>query len=367
MTVRVVGPDRPTTDHRRPTTDDAFFLTASSVFRRRWSVVGLLLLAMLLPASVRAQPDTAHRLDGARFTIVAWPRDLALARNLLALAQRSDTFPGLARPRAKVTIAIAPDARRFREMAGGAPPEWGAAFAFPESNRILMQGSAAGSGAGDPFPVLRHELAHLALHEAMGDLPPRWFDEGYASFAAGETGRTEYFATNLALVWGGMPGLGELDDWFYGGGQQAEAAYALAHRAVTDLAGLDRARGLTLFFEYWRETRRLDQAVRRAYGLTLASFEQRWQSGVRRQYGWLALFTDFTLVTMLTLAPLLPFYIARRRRDRRRLAAMRAADAAEEARRRDEETLLAILAPTTAASADGEPRARPRPPHGEAD
>ena len=336
----------------------------------RWWVVGFrswvvgLLLSLLAAATVSAQPDTAHRLDAGRFTVVAWPRDLALARNLLAQAQRGDTFPGLARPRAKVVIAIAPDARRFREMAGGRPPEWGAAFAFPESNRILMQGSAAGSGAGDPFPVLRHELAHLALHEAMGELPPRWFDEGYASFAAGETGREEYFATNLALVWGGMPGLVELEDWFYGGGREAEAAYALSHRAVTELAGLDRSRGLRLFFEYWRETRRLDQAVRRAYGLTLASFEQRWQSGVRRQYGWLALFTDFTLVTGITLAPLIPFYIARRRRDRRRLAAMRAADAAEEARRREEATLLAILAPATGVR---QPDGPPTGPSGGAD
>jgi hypothetical protein len=302
------------------------------------------MFAALVPrASLRAQADTATRLDAGRFTVVAYPRDLPLARNLLAQAQRNDTFPGLARPRAHVTIAIAPDARRFRELAGGLTPEWGAAFAFPESSRILMQGSSSGSSAGDPFPVLRHELAHLALHEAMGDLPPRWFDEGYASYAARETARDEYFATNLALVWGGMPGLAELDDWFYGGGGQAEAAYALSHRAVVELAEIDRVRGLALFFEYWRENRRLDQAVRRAYGLTLASFENRWQSRVRRQYGWLALFTDFTLVTAITLAPLLPFYIARRRRDRRRLAAMRVADAAEEARRREESGLRAIL------------------------
>ena len=312
------------------------------------------LFALLAPHALVAQAaDTAHRLDAGRFTIVAYPRDLVLARNLLAQAQRNDTFPGLARPQAKVVIAIAPDSRRFRELAGSGPPEWGAAFAFPESNRILMQGSAAGANAGDPFPVLRHELAHLALHEAMGDLPPRWFDEGYASYAAGESGRDEFFATNVAIVWGGMPGLEELDDWFFGGGQQAEAAYALSHRAVTDLAAIDRVRGLTLFFRYWRESRRMDQAVRRAYGLTLASFEEQWQTGVRRQYGLLALFADLTLVTAVTMAPLIPLWLFRRRRDRRRLAAMRVAEAAEESRRREDATLLAILAPDRGGAADG--------------
>lgn len=324
-------------------------------FARVALVLGLLLVGS--PLRLAAQPDTAQRLDGGRFTFVAYAKDVALARGLLAHAQRTDTFPGLPRPRAKVVVAIAPDERRFREMAGRAPPEWGAAFAYPESNRILMQGTSAGSQAGDPYGVLRHELAHLALHEAMGDLPPRWFDEGYASVAAGERAREELFATNLALVWGGMPGLAELDDWFYGGGREAEAAYALAHRAVAELAGLDSARGLALFFDYWSETQRLDQAVRRAYGLTLASFEVQWQSRVRRQYGWLAIFADFTLATSVILAPLIPLWIVRRRRDRRRLEAMRRADAAEEARRREEEGLLEILAPALGRGDGGGPGA----------
>ncbi|MFP5355115.1 MAG: hypothetical protein ACLGIK_08170, partial [Gemmatimonadota bacterium] len=61
-----------------------------------------------------------------------------------------------------------------------------------------MQGRRASSDAGDPIRVLRHELAHLALHEYLGDLPTRWFDEGYASYAAGEWDRDRVIATNLA-------------------------------------------------------------------------------------------------------------------------------------------------------------------------
>ena len=285
-----------------------------------------------------------------------------LARRLLAAAQRRDTFPGLPRPRARVLIAVAPDRATFRRMVGPAAPEWGAAIAFPQSQRIVMQGRTAGSDAGDPFVTLRHEIAHLALYEAMGDIPPRWFDEGYASWSAGEWGRDELFATNLALVWGGMPGLEELDEWFHGGGRDADAAYALAHRAVAELAALDTARGLTLFFRYWREEEgRLDPAVRRAYGLTLPAFEERWQARTRRQYGLIALFADITLASAVLLAPLVPLWIARRRRDRRRLEAMRAADAAEDIRRREEETLRALLGEGDAGgiggAGDGERRA----------
>ena len=63
------------------------------------------------------------------------------------------------------------------------------------------------SDAGDPREVLRHELAHLALHEYLGDLPPRWFDEGYASYAAREWSREDALSANVALAIRGTPTL----------------------------------------------------------------------------------------------------------------------------------------------------------------
>ena len=238
-------------------------------------------------------------------------------------------------------IAIAPDRDGFRALTGGAAPEWGAAVAFPESQRIVMQGQSAGSDAGDPVAVLRHELAHLALHEALGGLPPRWFDEGYASYAAGEWGRDELLATNVALVLGPIPSLAGLDSGFYRGASTAAASYALAYRAVAELAALDPERGLALFFEHWRESRSLEQAVRLAYGITLPGFEQRWQSRTRLRYGALAAATDVTLASAVFVALLLPLWVWRRRRDRRRLANLVAADA--EAERRARESILAEL------------------------
>jgi hypothetical protein len=193
-----------------------------------------------------------------------------------------------------------------------------------------MQGSAAPSSAGDPVQVLRHELAHLALHETMGDLPPRWFDEGYAGYAAREWGREEVLATSVALLLRGLPSLDSLDGWFYEGSQRAGAAYALAYRAVSDLAALDTARGLSVFFERWRDTRSMDRAVRDAFGLTLAGFENRWQARTQRRYGALALLADVSLALGALGVLIFPLYFARRRRDRRRMAALVAQDEAAE-------------------------------------
>lgn len=313
-----------------------------------WSAA-ILAGAALVPRAGAAQ-DTAVRLDRGRFTVVAFERDLPLARTLLASAAGRDTFPGLPRPVRPAIIAIAPDNRRFREWTGTGAPEWGAAIAFPESHRIVMQGRSAGSDAGDPVAVLRHELAHLALHEALADLPPRWFDEGYASVAAGEWSRDEVLATNVALALRGMPSLAALDSGFLRGAGQADASYALAYRAVSEMASLDPDRGFALFFQYWRESRSLDRAMRSAYGITLDGFQRRWQERTRRRYGGLALFADLTLSVVLLLVLLLPLVIARRRRDRLRMSRLVAADLEAERRARAdaiEELLRQVPPPAT--------------------
>lgn len=287
------------------------------------------------------------RHDAGRFSVLADARDVPLARALLASAAERDTFPGLPRPRHGVIIMVAPDGERFRAWAGPGAPEWGAAVAIPARRLVVMQGRSANTSAGDPVAVLRHELAHLALHEALGDRPPRWFDEGYASFAAGEWGRDEYLATSLALLVRRGRSLEAVDSGFAGGALVAEASYALAYRAVAEMAALDQERGFTLLFQYWRDTPRLDAAMRRAYGVTLDGFEVRWQARTRLRYGALAVAADLTLATLLFLTLLGPLWLMRRQRDRKRLAAMHAADAVADARDRESaiESLLREIPP----------------------
>jgi hypothetical protein len=302
---------------------------------------------------VAAQSSEAQRLDGGRFTFVALPADLALARSLLAEAQRNDSFPGLPRPSEHVLVAIAPDSRRFREWTGAGAPDWGAAIAIPDERRIVMQGSGAGSGAGDPRAVLRHELAHLALHERLGTLPPRWFDEGYAGYAAGEWSRDEVLSANIGLVLHGIPAsLDSLEDGFHGGASRASGAYALAYRAVSDMAALDARRGLSLFFDYWKQSGSMDVAMRKAFGLTQSGFETQWRARTMRRYGALAVIANLSLLFALLAFLMIPLLWSRRRRDRRRMTVLRAAEAASERASRasalDALLAAALTAPPTA-------------------
>lgn len=304
------------------------------------------LLVMLLGPIARGMaqaPVTGGlRLDAGRFTIVAERRDERLARSLLQEAQRRDTFPGLPRPRERVLIAIAPDAQRLRAWVGPFAPEWGAAFAFPDQRKIVMQGSRANSEAGDPRVVLRHELAHLALHEAMGALPPRWFDEGYASVAAGEWTRDQAFETSLGMVWRTLPTLDQLERGFVGGGMEASWSYAMAHRVVSELETLGGPAGLTNLLTYWKDTGSLEKGIRSAYGMTGEGFEKHWRAQTRSRYGALAFVTNISLVVGMFSLVMVPLFIQRRRRDRAKLEAMRAVDAQQEAAAR-ESALQAIL------------------------
>jgi hypothetical protein len=307
-------------------------------------LLAIAIAAVALGSVARAQSVSGGtRLDSGRFTVVADARDDRLARSLLASALAQDTFPGLPRPRERVLIAIAPDAARFRELVGPNAPEWGAAIAMPDERRIVMQGSGAGSDAGDPRVVLRHELAHLALHESMGRLPPRWFDEGYASFSAGEWTRETAFETSIGLVWHTLPTRDSLEAGFYAGASRAEWSYAIAHRVVAELAAIDTLNGLRNFFAEWKASGSFEVGVRRAFGMTGLQFDERWTSRTRRQYGALAFVANLSLVGGIFGLLLGPLFWMRRKRDRRKLEAMRAADAAQEQAMR-ESALEALLA-----------------------
>ena len=319
----------------------------------RATAAAAIALSWLLPANVHPQ-DAPLRLDRSRFTAVFYPSERVLAQSLIALAIANDTFPGLPRPTQRVLLAIAPDRRRFREWVGPRAPEWGAAVAFPDSRRIVMQGRSAGSDAGDPRAVFRHELAHLALHEYLDDLPPRWFDEGYATYAARETGRDDALAANIALALKGTPDFAQLDSEFMEGATTAQTAYALAYGAVNQLASMDTAYGLSRFFEAWKKEGTMDRAIRETYGITMAEYERRWQAQTRRRYGGLALIGDVTLGGLILLVVILPLYVARVQRDRRRMEALVAADEAAEIAAR-QSALEALLRGDEPPNSDHEP------------
>lgn len=300
---------------------------------------GTLLAAPLLAAQLDSVandslPTNASIITAGRFSIVHFESESRLARSFADAALANDTFPGLARPAASVLILVAPDEETFRSWVGAGAPEWGDAIAFPALQRIVMRGRDAAGSGGDPRITLRHELAHLALNEALGPGIPRWFDEGYASYAAGEWGRDQVLATSFGLVWRGIPTLAGLDSGFFEGAERAQRSYALAHRAVAELAAMDKERGLALLLGHWRSEGSFERALRRAHGMSSLDFERHWKARIRRQFGALALAADLTVLTLALTIFLGPMWWQRRKRMQDRLERMREADRLQEERER---------------------------------
>jgi hypothetical protein len=250
-------------------------------------------------------------------TAVAWPNQLDLAIRLAEQASSPIHWPGLGRMHpAPMRLVVVPDARRLDSLTQGRAPRWGAAVALPSERTIVIR-----ADGGDLSRTLRHELAHLALHERVPVRMPLWFDEGYAGWAAGEWERLGVLELNLAVARGALPDFRALDGALRSTETGADAGYALAYSAVSELARRNPSGSLGPLLGRLVAGEDFDSAVLATTGLTVDQFEETWQRTVRRRYGlatWL-LAGGGWLVVALAVLILIHF---RRRVDRPRREAL---------------------------------------------
>jgi hypothetical protein len=250
-------------------------------------------------------------------TAVAWPKQLDLAIQLAEQADRPADWPGLGRfSPGPMRLVVVPDGRRLDSLTKGRAPRWGAAVALPDTRTIVLR-----ADGGDLPRTLRHELAHLALHQRVPVRVPLWFDEGYAGWAAGEWERQGVLELNLAVARGALPGFRILDGALRASETTADAAYALAYSAVSELARRNPSGGLTPLLQRLAGGQDFDAAVLATTGLTVDRFEEAWQRSVRHRYGlitWLLAGGGWVLVAVAVLG----MVHLRRRADRERREAL---------------------------------------------
>jgi peptidase MA superfamily protein len=242
---------------------------------------------------------------------------VGIAATLADDADRAAVWPGLGRRSVgRIRLILVPDEARFIALTGGRAPIWGAGVAEPGAHTILLR-----ADVGDLERTLRHELAHLVLHDAVQVPLPRWFDEGYASWAAGEWDRVAALALNMSVARGAIPELDDLNADLRGGVATATPAYALAMSAVVALAQRNPTGTLTPLLDRLRAGTAFDVAVRQTTGLTLAQFNRDWVGTVHRRYGlvtWLAAGGLWAVIATVVLA----LSGVRKRADRPRRAAL---------------------------------------------
>ena len=92
------------------------------------------------------------------------------------------------------------------------------------------------------------------------------------------------FELNLAVVRGGVPDLRALDGALRGPATTADAAYALAVSAVTELARRNPSASLNPLMGRLIRGEDFEAAVLATTGLTLSQFDIEWRRTVRRRY-----------------------------------------------------------------------------------
>lgn len=281
------------------------------------------------PAVVEARPaeplpPEVAVMQAGPVEVVYWPPDRAMAERTLRAASARLRLPGIAvssaPPAARVVLAPTPSA--FDSITRGAP-HWSAGIAIPSERLIVLPGYSSGrTPMGDPLVALRHELVHIALNGHLPGRIPRWFDEGYATWASGEWDAGRGWEIRLALLGGGVPPLDSLRLGWPGAEADARLAYLLSASAVTYLAGYGGDEAFAAFFSAWRREGDFDSALRNTYGMTLTQFEEEWRGMVKRRYGWLLALSQMGVVWALVAVLLVLLTFPRRRRNREKLRKM---------------------------------------------
>jgi len=276
------------------------------------------------------QPILPDSVVSGNLRIHHWPGGELLAREVAAAAVEASDLPalpaGILDFPPEVRIYLAPDPARFDSLTGGRSPEWGAGVAMPDLSIIVLPGyTSRERGAVQALgPVLRHELAHIALHRYLGHAQvPRWFSEGYATWSAGQLDTDAAWLLRLAFVTNRAPPLDSITlDWPEAT-TDARIAYLLSASAVAFLVESGGERGLRMLLSDWRDTGSFETALRSIYLLSPGQLEEYWGRAVRRRYGWLLFFAQTAVIWLILGVMVIALYVIRRRRDRRKLALLR--------------------------------------------
>ncbi len=188
------------------------------------------------------------------------------------------------------TVVPAPTREAFYRLGGRS---WFSAFAVPRKQLVVLDMSRLDQPGGDIYTTLKHEYAHLALHQAIGrQRLPRWLDEGTAQWAS--DGLSEYLPTvqrallPQAAAAGRLFNLDELAETFPADAQGLQLAYEQSRSFVNYLVRRFGDDALRLLLQSLAAGASPGQAFEEALGVRLSAVEAEWRHGLRRPSSWLA-------------------------------------------------------------------------------
>ena len=249
----------------------------------------------------------------------AWPALQAIAEDLPDLPVVTEVEIRLVK-RAEDLSRAAPGGRRV--------PEWAIGVAFPREG-VVVVAHRRGPAPADVGSVVTHELAHMALDQALGDRAPRWLHEGFAYLHSSEFSidRTQ---TLTGMAWSGnvIP-LADLDRSFPAAEVAAARAYAQSYDLVSYLARRGRRVAadddgnrwpFRQFLALIASGTPMDEAARQAYSADLRTLFDEWQESLRQRYMMMPVGLFGALVWVFGALILVLAYLRKRRLGRKTMA-----------------------------------------------
>ncbi|HXK17246.1 MAG TPA: peptidase MA family metallohydrolase, partial [Polyangiaceae bacterium] len=194
----------------------------------------------------------------------------------------------------RVVVARTPGEMAMLAPANAPFPEWAAGVAYPEVRLVLLTVLPVHPSAPhDLAEVFRHELAHVALEDAVNGRPiPRWFNEGFAVMASGETAFPRITTLWSATVSDHLLSLSELDRSFPSKEWDAQVAYAEAADVVRFLVRREEKHRFRGLVSRLRDGETMDSALFNSYGEQTSTLESEWHDDVAKRYTfWPVLFS----------------------------------------------------------------------------
>lgn len=223
-------------------------------------------------------------------------------------------------------LALAPD--------GVAYPKYASGVAYPELNLVLLRlVPEAPNERFDIVETFRHELAHIGLSQAVNDKAiPRWFNEGFAVFASGESSIPRLQTLWTATLAGTLMPLDRLERSFPEDAISASIAYAEAADVVRYLARKEDHHRFDGLIERIGQGNGFEDALLGAYGLDRLALELEWREDVARRYTFWPVIFSTTVVWGGIVALFFWGYRRKKVRDRVTLDRWRREEAQEDAK-----------------------------------
>ncbi len=234
-----------------------------------------------------------------------------------------------------VEVRITPTVADMARLApvGSPPPSYASGVAYPRLKLVLISMLAPrGADATNLDQVFRHELAHVALEDAvLGQHVPVWFNEGLAIGLAGENSFERQDVLWHATVYGNLLPLADLDRSFPRENFEVGIAYAESADFLRFLMRrTDRARFVAMV-QRIREGQTFERSLGDAYSSDLRKLEFQWRSEVERRYSVIPILAGGGIIWVGVIVVLGWGYVRKKRRAKAILVKWAQAEAIEDA------------------------------------